>query len=357
MGAFVGIKISPFFRRRKGRVGTDILVEKTAPTLTGGVIDVVAANYQGMICARNAGTTYQHNKDGGDSAWVSVALPAARFLGSSTNPGNVASTRPFSEINFFETITIAGRANAGDGMIFKLSDNLNFISDSVLIAAAPQCSVGWEDSGDICLCMGRPIAGLAKGRGGQFEPLAEVVSITAFGGGNGIESVKRFYDPGDTRETWIAQDVGAPQNLEIIVRTKPAGTWSAERITANGLLGGTVRHFLQKGPMIFGLATTNNGVRSLDYGKTWSVITGVTGAGTGTGIHRYGNRLYVIANSAPKLRISRNNGTTWQNDSIVLPSATAVPDSYLVDSYGRRFIFCHDGAVNRLYQHSTYGEI
>lgn len=361
MGAFVGVKISPFLRRRKGRVGTDRIIEKTAPTFAGAALNVVAANWNGMICSPGGSIggagSYQYNKDFGLSAWTSVAMGASQWIGNSDQTRHVAEMRPLGDYNNYQRISVAGIHSGIGGAIFAIDENLRFILENTTIANAPQEGIGWQPNGKIFCTAADPVANISKCRGGQSQTSPETVDISVEAGATGLHTILPLLIPNDDRQIWIASDVGPSRFLLRITRTEtPSAVWAKSFQVAGPVAGLHITKFLQRGALIFGVGPLKDGVRSLDYGVTFSAILDV-GHGPISDLHRYGNRLYAMQTTSPRLRISRNNGTTWQTDTTALPSGTAVPDSYLVDPWGNRWIFCHDGAINRLYKHSTYGEI
>jgi hypothetical protein len=142
------------------------------------------------------------------------------------------------------------------------------------------------------------------------------------------------------------------------IHRKPVGWRPASNAAdaANPVAGLIVRKWIQYRNMVIGIGTLLDGVRSFNYGVTFSALVNVTGAGPANAIWRYGNRFFVCGRDIPRLRISKNFGTTWSTNPVALPSATAIP-SAICEHQEQRYVFCNDGAINRVYIHKPYMDI
>lgn len=372
MGAFVAQKVSPFLRRRKGRVGLDVWAEKTAPTFAGAEINSAAGNYLCMICAPNASGTWQHNDTQGEGAWVSHSMPALAFIGNSALTRGHIIDRPFFEKLDIElwhlqcSFAITGIITGTGGGIWYITPDGKTVFAITSVAGVPQEAVAFEDNGRYCIVVGALSGPNMLGRGGEFFS-PNPISIPSEPGSLGFRSATFLPDslaakhaqgsPPRSRTTpvFLCGDTSTGQPIRKLHR-KADTTWEQYKQDTNPSTGNEITSWLILPGRCLVVGVSSNatgGLRSVDGATTWEAIS--PNAGPINGVWNYGNRLYCITRDAPRFLVSYDWGKTWAA-STALPSGTAVPSQH-VFHYEKRFVFCHDGAVNRLYTMRNYGEI
>ena len=361
MGAFVGDKTSPFFRRRKGRVGQDKVVEHTpAPALAGVEIRFAASNGAIIVCGVNAATSVQVSKNNGAS-WGALAIVAPDFIGNGAVNGHCLVAKPFN-------IYVAQGANPQNnnaldgagahpgigGASIRINRDGHFNVETFTVAGAPQESIAYTEDGTYFCTVGAKVAGNAECGGGKVGVAAELFDFPCTAA-NGMATVAALNDPNTPYEAAFigaeASAAGDALQIHKIWRLPTAATWGHRGIITGAIVGNPTREIMQIGRVII-FTDSNNPVicRSLDYGETWTEIAMTGGAnGPTKDIFRYGRFLYMLMRDAPRIMRSRNKGTTWEQSPVQLISGTAIPDVACMHN-GDRMIFCHDGAANRIYK-------
>lgn len=360
MGAFVGAVTSPFLRRRKGRIGADKWIEKTAPTYAGAEIQFAAGNHIALVCCPNASTTYQWNDTQGDGAWTSVALLVNQRIGNVEGPKKDGRMRPFFEDMDFETWNEQQSFNTGGilsgtgGALYFISAEGRFAKSAVIVPGRPQEDIAWTNDGKYFMSAGAAGAGLVTCRGG-LNPAAPESFTYASAVANGCASIHPLDDPANPYPNFIVGD-----NSDAAVRpfhriTRKDAVWSSVDIDSGMISGFIPQKWIQHRDLVIGIGSKPAIARSTDLAKSFTSVA--SGGGTQVNdIWRYGNRLFLACQDHPRLRISKDYGKTWINNPTALPSGTAIP-SATAEQWNTRYLFCHDGAVNRLYIHKPYTDI
>lgn len=361
MGAFVSDKTSPFLRRRKGRVGQDTIVEHTpAPALAGAAFRFAASNGVIIACGPNAATSIQVSKNSGAS-WSALALIAPNFIGNSSESGPCLIDKP-NNIYVAQTPNNTALDGAGahpgiGGAVTRIARDGNFSTEAYTVAGAPQESLAYTSDGTYFCSVGAKVAANAECAGGRVGVAVEFFDFPAT---THMSSVIALQDP---RIPFEASFIGAegsaaldPFQAHKFWRVS-AATWAHKGINVPAIVGVSSRAGLQRDALIIFTDTANARiVRSLDHGETWTLIN-MGGLNSPTrDMFRHGRFIHMILRDAARVRRSRNNGTTWEDSPVQLPSGTAVPDISCVHN-GERYIFCHDGAANRIYKFKHANDI
>ena len=359
MGAFVGNVTSPFFKRRKGRIGKDVWIEKIAPIYAGAEIKMAVGNHQALICCPNFAVDYQYNLTGGNDAWISVALPAGGHIGE--NPAFkcvMGSVRPV--INDYvadKGIFYAAGLDLGalTGAIFRINST-PFANAKIanVPGQAWQQSIVWTEDGRFFCTVGTATPGTMTCRGGDNPDNPETVILTRLDSGSSVHAIE---DPSVPYPHFIISGAGGAAFSHIHrVNTNDWRGLDGSQNAANPDPGLIVFKWLQYRNLVIGIGDQPNGVRSIDYGKLF-VSNAINGVGsTQRAIWRRGNRFFIASSANPKIRTSTNFGFTWNDALIQLPSATAIPNS-MAEHLEHHYLFCNDGGINRVYIHKPYTDI
>ena len=380
MGAFVSNVTSPFFRRRKGRVGRDIWTQTGTPPFAGARIKSAAMNHICMICAPNASNSWAKSADGG-ATWTTHTLPANNFIGNALEGANCIAVRPYYEkldidqwhlqLAFYAVGAITG-VGGGSWLIKPEGTTAN---PGFTVPNRPQEAISWSDDGAVFMSTGSSDAGgLMHSRGGRnffAVPAADQFTMGSNPPNNGAWSSKWWRgtpsNAGRSRPGeyyFLSSSSDADQNFlyarRKVVPSEP--TWDNLDIV-NPMNGNTMSEWLvyRDGRIIMGIGSTavlqEVGVRSIDFAVSWNIMPGVA-TSPRYDIWRYGGRVYVCGRDVPRIVISRNNGVSWAAHPSQLPSATAIPTKKAIHPFtGEFYIFAHDGAVNRVYKFRPYLEI
>ena len=368
MGAFVGDFTSPFFRRRKGRIGQDKVVEHTpAPALAGAEFRFAASNGIIIMCGPNAATTVQISKDSGAS-WAGLGVVAPDFIGNLATGGHPAAAKPFnifvaqgaSPQNNNAIDTVGAHPGIGGGSI-RFNRDGNFNVEVYTVANAPQESIAYTEDGTYFCSVGAKLAGLAECAGGRVGVAVEFFDFACTAANGMATVIPLTLDPNTPFEASFigceasaAGDAFQPHKIWRI----GAGSWGHKGINVPAIVGNPSREAIQRGAVIIFTDAANPVImRSVDYGETWTEITMTGGAvGPTKDLFRYGRFAYILMRDTPRIMRSRNNGTTWEQSPVQLISATAIPDVACMHN-GDRMIFCHDGAANRIYKFKHANDI
>lgn len=359
MGAFVGAVTSPFLRRRKGRIGQERIVEHTpAPALAGATIRFAASNDLVIMCGPNATTTVQISKNAGAS-WGGLVIAAPNVIGNNAAAGHCLVTKPWNiyvalganphQNNGFDS---AGVRPATGGSSVRINRDGNFSNELYTVAGAPLETLAYTEDGTYFCAMGAKVAGVAECAGGRVGVAVEFFDF-ACTAANGMSTIIPLVDP---NTPFGAAFIGceASAALDAFQAHKvwriSAASWGHKAINVPAIVGVHGHEGFQRNEVIiFSDASNPNIIRSRDYGETWEKIAiGAGAVGPTKDIYRYGRFLYCLMRDAPRIMRSRTMGATWEQNPIQFPSGTAVPDVH-INHAGEHWIFCHDGAANRIY--------
>lgn len=358
MGAFVGAVTSPFFRRRKGRIGREVVVEHTpAPALGGATVRFAASNGSIVVCGPNAAASVQVSKNSGAS-WAALGIVAPDVIGNNATAGHCLVAKPFNPYVALganphqnNALDAAGNHPGIGGAAMRINRDGNFNNELYTVAGAPQESIAYTEDGTYFCTVGAKVAGVAECAGGRVGVAVEFFDFPCTAA-NGMSTVIPLVDP---NTPFAAAFIGceASAALDVFQAHKmwrvTAATWGHRAINVPAIVGVSGHEGFQRNEVIiFSDASNPNIIRSRDYGETWEKIA-ITGAvGPTKDIYRYGRFLYCLMRDSPRVMRSRTMGATWEQNPIQLPSGTAVPDVCIVHD-NENWIFCHDGAANRIY--------
>lgn len=357
MGAFCSAKNSLFRRRRKGRNGPDIWTERTAPPLAGAEVRYAGANNSLLVCGVNAGITCQVSKDGAGT-WAALAYVPPSFVGNALL-GQCMRQRPFSPelpAAAQDRLDGVGAHPAVGGTCQSIDKDGNFVLEIYTVAGAPQESLDWQPTGEYILSGGANVAGNLKMRGARIGGGSEEFNIPS--AHTQIGQIDAFVDPLTPYPAWLAassRGAGLVRSF-FKIRRRALNDWTFREI-AQPFASFDAGDFIQRGEFILSMDRANaNLLRSLDYGETWTRIDLTAQNSRFHRIFRHGGRLFILAEDAPRVRVSSDGGSTWAAFTPALPSATARPQQFAVFDE-ERYIFCADGAGNRTYKLKTRNEI
>lgn len=375
MGAFVGNVTSPFLRRRKGRVGRDVISALTAPTYGGANLWAAAGNGDRAVCAQtNIDRTYQHSNFG-QSSWTGETLldPNMR-IGNGTPADSMIKMRPFNEyldpdVWFLQNhFSAAGVHVTIGGALYEIRPDCRSNKQNFQVANAPVQAVAWSHDGRCFMTSGQPIAGACQARGQITDDTADAPLSLGYVypnsvGGLGCQSLFAYQENADRyRYAFIGYHLPSSgvDTIKQLFRRKREGDIVNGNDLVSPFSGQQCGYWIQFQDklMAFGGAVASMIFAFTSNLASWSTVA----TGNGGAIHgtwRYGRRIYVVSATAPRIRLSRNVGVApWESSPAQPPDAGAVLDSVITnDLTGEIFLLAHDGAVNRMYRFRPYLEI